>query len=443
MSLPVIRLNVVDAHRIVSVSDPKFANFTLYSFLKVVATQADSELTFLDFCKQIKAANAGEGMSSRYGLSRDAFRTPASARLVQSLEAASSRVFSQPAPRGLHPMTFETDAYGGRADGPEAQQRRQKLITSFFESGPSKVPSNSPSTFGTTYKYQETASSPVATPSPLAATNRPTLAAEADQTPRRTLTYSNNEHQVTSPFAHHSAAYGTDVLSNKYEDHLLPTSPKPDGLTIRRENQNDDAAIISSIGRRPPAATASHQEDSERYANKMGHSSQHSTYLARTLRDVHDMSSRESLSSKDLSDRNVREIRNNNIIDLFSRIASVKEKGSDGVEGNEHSSDPNLIAAICDSLTARVRNVQMFQLLQQHEEETLKIADLALRTECEAMKRQLKDAISALVRSEGRLTGEDESLPPSDGRYVAEHFLFEQIQDVLQEASNIVWGTML
>ena len=187
-------------------------------------------------------------------------------------------------------------------------------------------------------------------------------------------------------------------------------------------------------------------------------SSKASPYLAAVLRDIDEGVGADgaTLSSRDLAARNAREVWGNNAIDLFARIASVRVSAGGGagdgspteatakpVSGSTAnsgvtSSSQAAVAAICDGLAARLRRVQLFHLLQRHEEETLQTADLALRAECEAMKRQLRDVISALVRSEGRLTGEDESLPPSDGRYVSEHFLFEQIQDVLQEASTVV-----
>ena len=187
-------------------------------------------------------------------------------------------------------------------------------------------------------------------------------------------------------------------------------------------------------------------------------SSKASPYLAAVLRDIEEGVGADgaTLSSRDLAARNAREVWGNNAIDLFARIASVRVAAGGGAgdgspteattkpanrstaNGGVTSSSQAAVAAICDGLAARLRRVQLFHLLQRHEEETLQTADLALRTECEAMKRQLRDVISALVRSEGRLTGEDESLPPSDGRYVSEHFLFEQIQDVLQEASTVV-----
>ena len=110
-------------------------------------------------------------------------------------------------------------------------------------------------------------------------------------------------------------------------------------------------------------------------------------------------------------------------IDILTRLqqcVSSEQEGSDA-----------WVAAI--NLQKRVHAALMFRKVQDHEQETLRHAHMALHTEVSALKLVLRDVMKCVVRSEARLTGEDGSLPPTDPSYVFEHRLFEDIQDTLTQ----------
>jgi hypothetical protein len=97
--------------------------------------------------------------------------------------------------------------------------------------------------------------------------------------------------------------------------------------------------------------------------------------------------------------------------------------------------DPSPLTAL-RALRQRLNNAAALVRLHRHEQETLRLADLALRVEIGALSGLLRELLSATMRAEGRLQQPVASSAVTPAMEQSEHALLLAIQRALDDAAE-------
>ena len=119
---------------------------------------------------------------------------------------------------------------------------------------------------------------------------------------------------------------------------------------------------------------------------------------------------------------------------LRTELDAEMTRAQDAALGHGGGSTTSPQTVALRNLRKRLDSAVALKKLQRHEQQTLRMADLALNVEIGAMTSMLRDVLSATMRSEQRLQGRSSELSSTAAQ--SEHALLMAIQRALEDASG-------
>ena len=124
----------------------------------------------------------------------------------------------------------------------------------------------------------------------------------------------------------------------------------------------------------------------------------------------------------------------NTVRALRTELDAEMTRAQDAALGHGGGSTTSPQTVALRNLRKRLDSAVALKKLQRHEQQTLRMADLALNVEIGAMTSMLRDVLSATMRSEQRLQGRSSELSSTAAQ--SEHALLMAIQRALEDASG-------